>query len=194
MQLVKETRQPIAATAKHPRRIDYEYERAGTASIFMSTEPLSGWREATAHESKTKVDWALEVARLLDGRYRGCEKVTLVCDNRNTHTKGAFYETQRDKLQTDTMMLVVAFWFVGATHIYPHTYVSVMVITRGLARWRRLLRKPPIRVSNCSPRFRCNDGSENLSCHKDTTKYLALFVPARVQIGVVIRPGADADL
>src|SRR3972149_4571858 len=66
VQLVKETRKPIAATAKPPRRVDYEYERAGTASIFMFTEPLSGWREATAHPSKTKVDWAIEMARLLD--------------------------------------------------------------------------------------------------------------------------------
>jgi DDE superfamily endonuclease len=92
VQLIKETRKPIAATAKHARRIDYEYERAGTASIFMFTEPLSGWREATARESKTKIDWAIEVARLLEGRYRNCEKVSMVCDNLNTHTIGAFYE------------------------------------------------------------------------------------------------------
>jgi hypothetical protein len=91
VQLVKETRKPIAATVKHPRRVDYEYERAGTASIFMFTEPLSGWREATARDSKTKQDWALEVGRLLEGRYRRCDKVILVCDNLNTHTKGAFY-------------------------------------------------------------------------------------------------------
>lgn len=95
VQLVKETRKPIAATARHPQRIDYEYERAGTASIFMFTEPLSGWREATARESKTKQDWALEMARLMEGRYRRCDKVILVCDNLNTHTKGAFYETFR---------------------------------------------------------------------------------------------------
>lgn len=93
VQLVKETRQPIAETAKRPRRVDYEYERAGTANIFLFTEPLLGWREATARESKTKTDWALEVARLLEGRYRKCDKVILVCDNLNTHTKGAFYET-----------------------------------------------------------------------------------------------------
>ncbi len=92
VQLIKETRKPIDATIKHPRRIDYEYERAGTANIFMFTEPLSGWREATARESKTKIDWAVEMARLLDGRYKTCDKVVLVCDNLNTHTKGAFYE------------------------------------------------------------------------------------------------------
>jgi hypothetical protein len=95
VQLVKETRRPIAATRQHAKRIDYEYERAGTASIFMFTEPLAGWREATARTSRTKVDWALEVARLLEGRYRKCPIVTLVCDNLNTHTIGAFYEAFR---------------------------------------------------------------------------------------------------
>jgi hypothetical protein len=92
VQLTKETRTPIAATAKHPKRVDYEYERAGTASIFMFTEPLAGWRQATARPTRTKVDWAIELAALLDSRYAECEKVTLVCDNLNTHTKGAFYE------------------------------------------------------------------------------------------------------
>ncbi|MGA9208871.1 MAG: IS630 family transposase [Terriglobales bacterium] len=92
VQLIGETRRPIPATKRHAKRIDYEYERAGTASIFMFTEPLAGWREATARSSKTKVDWAVEVARLLEGRYRKCSTVTLVCDNLNTHTIGAFYE------------------------------------------------------------------------------------------------------
>ena len=92
VQLIKETRRPLPATKRHARRVDYEYERAGTASIFMFTEPLSGWREATARDSRTKSDWAVEVARLLEGRYRQCPFVTLVCDNLNTHTIGAFYE------------------------------------------------------------------------------------------------------
>jgi len=95
IQLLKETRVPVPATKEHPRRVDYEYERAGTASIFMFTEPLAGWREATARGSKTKTDWAVEVARLLEGRYRKCPTVTLVCDNLNTHTIGAFYEAFR---------------------------------------------------------------------------------------------------
>ena len=92
VQLLKETRVPIAATKDHPRRVDYEYERAGTASIFMFCEPLSGWRQVTAQESRTKVDWAREVEKLLRTRYASAEKVLLVCDNLNTHTKGAFYE------------------------------------------------------------------------------------------------------
>jgi hypothetical protein len=59
----------------------------------MFAEPLAGWREVAVRERKTKIDWATEMARLLEGRYAGCAKVTLVCDNLNTHTKGAFYET-----------------------------------------------------------------------------------------------------
>jgi hypothetical protein len=92
IQLLKETRQAIPATKDHPERVDYEYERAGTASIFMFAEPLSGFRQATARLHRTKLDWALEVAGLLDTRYADCPQVTLVCDNLNTHTIGAFYE------------------------------------------------------------------------------------------------------
>ena len=93
VQLLKETRVPIKATKKHAKRCDYEYERNGTASIFMFAEPLAGFRQATARPQRTKVDWALEVAHLLNTRYAGIEKVTLVMDNLNTHTRGAFYET-----------------------------------------------------------------------------------------------------
>jgi len=92
VQLLKETRTPIPATKDHPRRIDYEYERAGTASVFLFCEPLAGWRSVSIRERRTKVDWALEVAKLLGTRYAAAEKVILVCDNLNTHTKGAFYE------------------------------------------------------------------------------------------------------
>ena len=92
VQLLKETRVPIAATQKHGKRVDYEDERHGTASIFMFAEPLSGFRQATARERRTKADWAIEVAQMLDTRYTDGEYVTLVCDNLNTHTKGAFYE------------------------------------------------------------------------------------------------------
>src|SRR5215470_15731987 len=91
VQLLKETRVPIAATTQHGKRVDDEYERHGTASIFMFAEPLSGFRQATARERRTKVDWAIEVAQLLETRYAHCEQITLVCDNLNTHTKGAFY-------------------------------------------------------------------------------------------------------
>jgi hypothetical protein len=93
VQMLKETRTPLPATKDHSRRVDYEYERAGTASVFLFCEPLAGWRSVSIRERRTKVDWALEVAALLGTRYAEAEKVILVCDNLNTHTKGAFYET-----------------------------------------------------------------------------------------------------
>ena len=92
VQLINETRSPIPASKENPCRVDYEYERNGTASILMLTEPLSGWRQAIVRPQRTKIEWAFEVCRLLEGRYANCPKITLVCDNLNTHTKGAFYE------------------------------------------------------------------------------------------------------
>ena len=92
VQLIRETRTPIAATGDHPKRVDYEYERNGTASIFVFCEPLAGFRRMTARPQRTKVDWAQELGALLHGRYADCEQVTLVSGNLNTHTRGAFYE------------------------------------------------------------------------------------------------------
>ena len=85
-QLLKETQVPIPATKTHGERVDYEYERNGTASIFLFAEPLSGFRQATARPQRTKADWAIEVAAILDTRYVNNDLVTLVCDNLNTHS------------------------------------------------------------------------------------------------------------
>jgi len=92
LQLVRKMRRPLPATRSRPRRVDYEYERAGTASAFLFCEPLGCRRQATVRERRTKADWAREVVALLEGRYAGCGQVTLVCDNPSTHTRGAFHE------------------------------------------------------------------------------------------------------
>lgn len=92
VQLLNETRVTIPATKEHSKRVDYEYERAGTACLFMFVEPLSGWRKVEARSRRTKIDWALEMEALLRTRYANAEKVILICDNLNTHTRGAFYE------------------------------------------------------------------------------------------------------
>ena len=65
VQLLKETKVPIEATKEHAKRVDYDYERNGTASIFMFAEPLSGFRKSTARQLRTKIDWAIELAPLL---------------------------------------------------------------------------------------------------------------------------------
>jgi hypothetical protein len=92
VQLLKETRGPIPATGRPPRRVDSEDERAGTATIFRFAAPLAGWRQVAVRETKTQVDWAVEMASLLEGRYADADRVVVGCDNLNTHTKGAFYE------------------------------------------------------------------------------------------------------
>jgi hypothetical protein len=92
VQLHKELRKPIPATKKHPRRVDYEYERCGMACVFMFTEPLAGWRHVSVRKNRTKIDWALEMEALLSTRYKKAKKIILISDNLNTHTKGAFYE------------------------------------------------------------------------------------------------------
>jgi len=91
-QLTKETRLPVPATRSRPKRVDYEYERAGTAALFVFAEPLSGCRDVRVRQRRTKVDWAVEMEELLRTQYAKAEKVVLVCDNLNTHTMGAFYE------------------------------------------------------------------------------------------------------
>ena len=91
VQLVKEARPPIGHEEPSPAcRLRVRTGRYGVD--LLVNEPLAGWRQATARARRTKADWALEVAGLLEGRYAECEKITLVCDNLNTHTKGAFYE------------------------------------------------------------------------------------------------------
>ena len=92
VQLLKETRPSIKAAPGRPERIDYEYERNGTANIFMFCEPLAGWRQTRVTEHRTKPDWACAVRDLLDGRYRDVQRVVLVMDNLNTHTIGSLYE------------------------------------------------------------------------------------------------------
>ena len=91
-QLIKETRLCTPAEPGKPERVDYEYERGGTANIFMFTEPLSGRRYVSVTERRTAADWAGEIDALLTERYPDAEKVRLVCDNLNTHKPGSLYE------------------------------------------------------------------------------------------------------
>jgi DDE superfamily endonuclease len=92
VQLIKEVRPPLPAAEGKPERYDYEYERNGTANIFMFTEPLRGLRTVSVREHKTAIDWATEVQQLLDIQYPEAERIRLVCDNLNTHGIGSLYE------------------------------------------------------------------------------------------------------
>ncbi len=92
VQLIRETRHPLPAQPGQPERVDYEYERNGTAAIFLFTEPLGHWRRVSVREHRTAVDWAEEIRRLLEEDYPQAEKVILICDQLNTHTVGALYQ------------------------------------------------------------------------------------------------------
>ncbi len=91
-QLVREVREPLAAKPGRAARHDYEYERNGTANLFIVCEPLAGWRHISVTQRRTKLDWAHCIKELVDLHYPHAEKVVLVMDNLNTHTPAALYE------------------------------------------------------------------------------------------------------
>ena len=91
-QLVKETRMPLGCGKGQPERFDYEYERNGTANVFMFVESLRGWRRVEVTERRTRLDWAQQVKRLIDVDYKKAQKITLVMDNLNTHGPASLYE------------------------------------------------------------------------------------------------------
>ncbi len=91
-QLIKETRRPLPCGPGKLKRVDYEYERNGTATNFMFTETLADWRKVNVRARKTMADWAYEIKELLDADYPDAEKVVLVMDNLNTHKPASLYE------------------------------------------------------------------------------------------------------
>jgi hypothetical protein len=75
-----------------PERIDYEYERLGTANLFFMVEPLAGWRHVEMTERRTRLDYAKQIRWLVDRIYPHAECIRIVRDNLNTHTPAAIYE------------------------------------------------------------------------------------------------------
>jgi hypothetical protein len=92
-QLLDHARDPVPATPGNDLKIDSEYVRCGTCSVFVWVEPLAGHRRVTAREHRTRLDWATEIDQLLNHDYPDAEKVVLVMDNLNTHSIGSLYET-----------------------------------------------------------------------------------------------------
>jgi DDE superfamily endonuclease len=91
-QLIGDVRPPLPLRPGRPRRVDYEYERNGTANLFMVFEPLAGARRVEVTERRTNRDFAHIIRRLVDEWYPTAEKVVLVLDNLSTHTPAALYE------------------------------------------------------------------------------------------------------
>jgi hypothetical protein len=91
-QLIAETRRPIAAKPGQPERFDYEYERNGTANLFMLFAPLEGWRHVEVTDHHAALDYAQILKDLSDTHFPKAAKIVLVQDNLNTHTPAALYQ------------------------------------------------------------------------------------------------------
>ncbi len=91
-QLIAQTRVPIAAKPGQLARVDYEYERNGTANLFMMFAPLEGWRHVKVTDRHAAIDYAWVLKELSDTHFPGASKIVLVQDNLNTHKPASLYE------------------------------------------------------------------------------------------------------
>jgi transposase len=90
-QLLEDEVEPLPMKPGAAKRVDDKHERCGVRSLFMFYDPIAGWRRVGGHDGRTRVEWALEVRRLLEEDYPDAELVTLVCDNLNTHDVASLY-------------------------------------------------------------------------------------------------------
>ena len=90
-QLPGEVRAPLPIQPGRVERIDGEYERHGTASLFMVCEPLAGKRRVFVRAQRKRADFAAVVKTLCDELYPKAEKIVLVMDNLNTHGVASLY-------------------------------------------------------------------------------------------------------
>jgi len=91
-QLISETRVPIKVKPGQPARHDYEYERNGTANLFMMFAPLEGWRHVAVTDRHTAVDFAHILKDLSDIHFPAAKRIVLMEDNLNTHKPASLYE------------------------------------------------------------------------------------------------------
>jgi hypothetical protein len=91
-QLIRETRVPVPMKPGQVARHDYEYERNGTANLFMMFAPLEGWRHVKVTDRHTAIDYAHALKDLADTHFPDAKKIVLVQDNLNTHKPASLYE------------------------------------------------------------------------------------------------------
>jgi len=92
-QLLDHVVAPLPMQKGKPTREDYHYQRNGTRAIFMFFAPHLGWRRVSSSQQRTRQDWAQEIKRLIDVDFPAASRITLVCDNLNTHHIASLYET-----------------------------------------------------------------------------------------------------
>jgi hypothetical protein len=92
-QSLADVRDPLLMEPGRVKRLDSEYERKGTAHVMMAFEPLAGWRKVIVTERRRKQEFAEVMRYLCEEIYSDADRIRVVCDNLNTHTAAAFYET-----------------------------------------------------------------------------------------------------
>lgn len=91
-QLLGEARESWAMRPGDNKKIDSEYIRNGTCSIFAFVEALAGRHHVSVREHRTAIDWAEEIRYLVDEMYPDVQKIILVMDNLNTHKPASLYK------------------------------------------------------------------------------------------------------
>jgi len=91
-QLIGEVREPLPMRPGQIAKYDSEYERLGTANVFLAIEPLGGKRTVQVTDRRTRIDWAHFIRLLLLTVYPEAVVVVLVMDNLNTHGIASLYE------------------------------------------------------------------------------------------------------
>ena len=91
-QLLGEARESWAMRPGDNKKIDSEYTRNGTCSIFAFVEALAGRHHVSVREHRTAIDWAEEIRYLVDEMYPDAQKIILVMDNLNTHKPASLYK------------------------------------------------------------------------------------------------------
>lgn len=91
VQLLADTHPPLPARPGQVARHDYEYERCGTANLFMVFHPGAGWRAVTVTSRRTQHDFAEQMKALVDTHFPAAQRIRVVLDNLNTHTPAALY-------------------------------------------------------------------------------------------------------
>lgn len=92
IQLIGEKRQPIPMKPGQVRRFDYEYQRNGTANLFVFVDANRSWREVKVTQRRTSLDFAECMRDLVDVHYPDAELIRVVLDNLSTHRAKNLYE------------------------------------------------------------------------------------------------------
>ena len=120
--LIGEKRKPIPMKPGSCEKVDYEYDRNGTANIFVALDFKEGKRITQVTNQRTMKDFALFVKKVVDEGFPDAEVIDLICDNLNTHKPKSFYEAF-EKDEAERILNKIEFHYTWIfTFIIPVTF------------------------------------------------------------------------